>query len=231
MTGEVRLHGIVLSSMPVGEADRRVTILTLERGRITAFAKGARRPKSALLACTSGFTYGEFSLFEGRESYNLVNVTNANYFDSLRTNLDDMYMGLYFCELAGALSREESDDSDLFKLLYVSLLALTKHVVERELIRRVYEIKAIAACGEGMVTDGPYYSRRANGLGAEQLAGSRKVSDSCLYAVRFILSAKPSKLYTFKVSSEVLEELRFIASDYLKAHVDRDFKTIELIDS
>ena len=64
MREAVTLNGMVLLSAPSGEFDRRLVLLTTGRGKITAFAHGARRPGNPLMACTRTFVFGKFTLYE-----------------------------------------------------------------------------------------------------------------------------------------------------------------------
>ncbi len=167
----VTVTGIVLSVTPIGEYDKRVVILTKERGRISAFAKGARKPNSPLGGAVSPFCsafakgarkpnsplggavspfcFGEFILYEGRTSYNIMQVNIANYFQELRSDMEAAYYGFYFMEFAEYYTREYNDETQMLKLLYQTFRALTNKNISNALIRCIFELKAIYINGEG----------------------------------------------------------------------------------
>lgn len=208
----VSVTGMVLTTGPVNDYDRRMVLLTKERGKITVFAKGARRVGSRSMAATNPFTFGNFKLYEGKNAYNLKDVEVINYFESLRTDFEGAYLGMYFLEFADYYSRENNDEIELLKLLYQSVRAIEKESLDNRLVRAVYEMKILCVNGEfpGIPTD-------------------MDISDSCKYAINFIVNTPVEKLYTFSVNSDVLAELEKISARYLKMIVDRKFKSLELL--
>ena len=138
MTGQVKLTGMVLVSMPVGDYDRRLTILTKERGKISAFAKGSRKPTSPLLGCSQPFSFGEFILYEGKSSYNVVSAEISNYFAELRDDVEAIYYAMYFCEFSCFMTKENLEAGEPLKLLYMTLRALSKPSLHKKLVRRIF---------------------------------------------------------------------------------------------
>lgn len=212
MQDAITVTGMILSQTPIGEYDRRVCILTKERGKISAFAKGARRSGSRFMAATNPFSFGQFKLYEGRNSYNLMEANISNYFEQLRSDYIGAYYGMYFLEIADYYTRENNDEKEMLKLLYQSMRALVHPTLKKELVRSIFEIKAVAVNGEfpGIPT-------------------GEKWEDSTVYAVDFIAGAPVEKLYTFTVTQKVLEELMKIGSICRKRYFDKEFKSLEVL--
>ncbi len=212
--GPVIVTGMVLATSPVNDYDRRVVILTKERGKITAFAKGARRQGSRLLAATDQFCFGNFKLFEGRTAYNLIEASITNYFEELREDFEGACLGMYFLELADYYTRENNDELEMLKLLFQSVKAVCRPTLDNKLVKVIYELKALAVNGEfpGIPSDG-------------------RLSGSAEYAVGFIEKTPVEKLYTFAVSPGVLSELRELSDDYRRRFIDRKLKSLDLLES
>lgn len=242
---QITVTGMVTASAPIGEYDRRIVLLTKERGKISAFARGARRQNSALMGVVSPFTFGTFTLYEGRTSYTLMSASVSNYFESLRMDVEGAYYGFYFLEFANYYAREANDETLALKLLYQTMRALTNPHIPNRLIRCIYELKAVCINGEGPQmsacvccggTQGDMrFSVKRGGLVCEKCRGRaqdmRKLLPSTLYTMQYIVLSPIEKLYTFVVKDEVLSELESIISAYLSEYVGKSFKSLEILET
>ena len=210
----VIVTGIIIKSEPIGEYDRRVVILTKERGKISAFARSSRKPGNRLMAPTNPFSFGQFKLFAGRNSYTMSEAEISNYFESLREDFEGAYYGMYFLEICDYYTRENNDEIDMLKLIYQSLRALTSQAFSRKLVRSIFELKAIMINGEFP--------------GASQEAG---LQESTVYTVDYIMRTPVEKLYSFTVSEEVLRELRVFNRRLCAKTMDRNFKSLEILEN
>ena len=228
MNQSITVTGMVLSATPIGENDKRVVILTKEKGKISAFAKGARRQNSPLMGVTNPFAFGEFELYEGRTSYNIMQANISNY----------------FMEIADYFTKEYNDEREMLKLLYQSLRALASGKINRELVRYIYELKTLVINGEapevfrcancGVSDRSMVFSSQNHGLICSECEGIAPdgihVGGATLYTLQYIVSSTIEKLYTFTVSDEVLKELGTVLRQYTATHIDKRFKSLEILE-
>lgn len=213
MSSNYEVTGMVLSSVPAGEYDRRVEILTRERGRISGFAQGARRPGSPVMAAAQPFVFGTFVISEGRTANKIREARVDNFFAGLRKDVSGSLYGTYFMEVLQYVTRENNDETALLMLAYQTLRALESDAFDNRLVRAVFEIKTIMIEGE---YPGP---RR----GSQYL-------DATLYTLDFLFRTAPSRVYTFSVKPEVLEELGSYARWLCKKTWDHRFQSLEILE-
>jgi DNA repair protein RecO (recombination protein O) len=213
MSSNYEVTGMVLSSVPAGEYDRRVEILTRERGRISGFATGARRPGSPVMAAAQPFVFGTFVISEGRTANKIREARVDNFFAGLRKDVSGSLYGTYFMEVLQYVTRENNDETALLMLAYQTLRALESDAFDNRLVRAVFEIKTILIEGE---YPGP---RR----GSQYL-------DATLYTLDFLFRPAPSRVYTFSVKPEVLEELGSYARWLCKKTWDHRFQSLEILE-
>ncbi len=211
-SGPVTVTAMVIASSAVNDYDRRVVLLTKERGKITAFAKGARRQGSRLMAATDKFVFGSFKMYEGRSAYNLVEASVSNYFEELRTDYDGACLGMYFLEFADYYTRENNDEKEMLKLLFQSIRAICSPALDNRLVRSVFEIKSFVVNGE-----------------FPGIPENASFDASTLYTIDFIVRTPVEKLYTFAVSDKVLLELEGFCAELVDKLTDRKFKSLEIL--
>ncbi len=237
------LTGMVLSAMPIGDYDKRITLLTRERGKISAFARGARKQGSQLVAAANPLAFGEFEVYEGRTSYTVVKASISNYFRELVDDFENVYYGFYFLEIADYYTRENADELHMLKLLYQSLRALEKESLPNRLVRCVFELKSMVINGEYPDVFSCMECKKEENLswldvkrGGMYCASCKRdhsaipVEPSVLYTLQYIITSTIEKLYTFTVSEKVLLALERILKECRKRYMDKTFKSLQVLE-
>ena len=182
------VSGLVLKSMAIGERDRRITILTREKGKISCFARGAARQGSPLMGLARPLVYGKFTVRAGRDADIVVAAEGLRFFGKIEADIEALCYASYFLELADYFYRDFQREEEGLKLLYFSLLALEKPELPRELVRRILELKLLVLFGSYVA------------------APPLKKQDNCAYTWDFVVRTPVEKLFTFTVGEEALRE-------------------------
>jgi DNA repair protein RecO (recombination protein O) len=143
-----RDEAVVLRTHKLGEADRIVTLLTREHGKVRAVAKGVRRTRSRFGARLEPFMMTDVQLYEGR---NLDTVTQAEtlapYGERLVADYPRYTAGTAMLETAERLTEEREPAVQQFLLLVGGLRTLASGEHEASLVLDAYLLRALSVAG------------------------------------------------------------------------------------
>lgn len=207
------MDAIVLSAAPMGEFDRRLVLLTGEYGRMSAFAKGARRPKSSLVAATNPFVTATFEVYEGREAFTVYSANVNDYFSDLSSDLEKVWYGYYFLEVADYFSLQNNDERERMALVYKALKSLEADRLSPRLIRVIYEFKSLVLYGEYPSEFEKYH-----------------ISEAAQYALWYMIKTPCAKVFSFELADEVLGEVERITEQWYRRYIGHEFKSVAFLD-
>ncbi len=117
MERSYKVRGINLKSIPMGESDRLLTILTPELGLIQAIAPGSRKPKSTMGGRSGLFVVNELLIYKGRSLDRITQAETIESYPGLSRDLGKLAAGQYLAELVLYQALSDQPQAELFFLL------------------------------------------------------------------------------------------------------------------
>lgn len=96
------------------EYDKILTLLTAERGKLTAGIKGVKKAGAKLKFAAQPFCFAEYILAERGGRYTVTQASESESFYELRTDVNKFYAACAVCEAAIALTYEGDGNADIF---------------------------------------------------------------------------------------------------------------------
>jgi len=134
----LRVEGIVIKRTNLGEADRILTILTREMGKISVKATGVRRITSRRSPHIELLNYGVLTIYKGNKFPVLVEVQSHTTFDAIKSDLTKVGFAYHICELLDGLCAENQENYAVFTL---TRQVLDRLCTEEDIVTIIHEFE------------------------------------------------------------------------------------------
>ncbi len=240
------VRGLVLRVTDYNDRDSLITLLTQDRGRLCLKARGLRRKNSPLSAPCQLLVYGEFTLFEYKDSYTINEAHALELFHGLRKDIERLSLATYFAQVAEVISQEDLPNPQLLSLTLNALYALSKLEIPQLQIKAAFELRCV--CIAGYTPDlfschicgnqnANKFDVSAGCLECAQCRGTEDaglrmpISPGVLQAMRYIVSCDMQNLLSFRLSAEGIRTLSQVTEAYLSTQLERGFSTLDFYKS
>lgn len=234
---------LVLRETKYKEADKILTVLTEEEGKLTVSARGVMRRGSKIAAACQLLAFSEMTLFENHGKWYVNEAQTIEQFLGLREDIALLSLGTYFAELLEAVSDEDRPNPDVLRLGLNSLFALSSKLYTPEHIKSVFELRLMclsgyeplldycAVCGKE-VLDKPVFSTLGGSVLCEKCRRSEygevfPLSEATISAMRHISGAESKKIFSFSLNEISEKLLNKVCEAYIPAHLERKFYALD----
>ncbi|HET9659593.1 MAG TPA: DNA repair protein RecO [Thermomicrobiales bacterium] len=239
-----RTEAIVLSRFDLGETDRIFTLLTRDRGKIRAVAKGARKPTSKLAPSLEYFTRSRMILSRGRDLDIITSVEVLERPDNLGERIDAFSHACHLAEVTNKLVPEEQDVPDIYRLLSAALSELDGSG-SPWLLARWYEMALLALtgyrldlyhcanCGNDLQAEPNVLGIRSGGIVCPDCRAidpnGRVMSINAQKILRSLDRNGMSELRRISVEPVLAGEIEATLSVYIRSIAEREFSSLKVL--
>jgi DNA repair protein RecO (recombination protein O) len=241
-----RTEAIVLRTRNLGEADKILTLFTESRGKVSAVARGSRRPRNHLMGVSQPFTHSAFLIFRGR---NLDSISQGTIIDAwlyLREDLLKMAYASYMVELVDRLTEEYDPNEKVYSLLVATFRQLKTDGLEMRLTR-FFELNFLRLIGiepqlERCVGCDSILTANSEKLcfspregGALWSACQRTRTDAlplslgAYQVMRWLATADIARLAVLQMPKTVEAEVEEMLRNFIYFHLQRPLKSLEFL--
>jgi DNA repair protein RecO (recombination protein O) len=155
MSRVYKATGINLKSMPMGECDRLLTVLTQEYGLMRVVAMGSRKQNSHLGGRSGLFVVNQLILAKGRSLDKITQAETIESYPGLAQDIRKLTASQYLAELVLYQALSDQPQEDLFCLLQTQLKQLeqaTSSEILPTLVQGIFQLLALAGIAPQLYT-------------------------------------------------------------------------------
>lgn len=147
MKNQITTTGIVLARTDFQEADRIITVLTPDHGKIRLIAKGVRRAKSKLAGGIELFSISDITYLPGRgEIGTLISSRLRMHCGQIVTDIQRTMLGYDFLKRMNRLTEDEAG-KEYFDVLSASLVGLDNLELPQDLVELWFTMQLLKITG------------------------------------------------------------------------------------
>lgn len=134
-----KAEGIIIKRKNFGEADRIITVLTKNKGKIQVKAVGVRKIQSRRSPHIELLNNCVLYLYKGRGSLPvLTEVQSIESFQEIKNDLTKIGFAYHLCELIDGLCAENQENFNVFNLFFNTLHRLS---ADKDIMSTVHEFE------------------------------------------------------------------------------------------
>jgi DNA repair protein RecO (recombination protein O) len=235
-----RVEAIVLHHRDWGEADRFLRLYTLEMGKISAIAKGARKARSRKAGHLEPFTQVSLQLAKGRDLFIVTQAETVDTFLTVRENFLLTNFAAYVVEVVDRFTYDEEENRRVYRLLADTLTRLCT-AVNPDLVVRYFELRLLdligfrpqlfecASCGKEIKAEDQFFSAEMGGVLCPSCGpkspGSRTVGMSALKYLRHFQRSNYRDASLAQLTATLNREMEALMNHYLTYLLERGLNT------